>query len=121
MERRLSGLEQTWPGWPSMSAFDLGCVKTRLGEGRAELFSQLPSSERSYQYNRLLHRRNRDGSSKRKLGVGVFTQPGSFPTKMGCPRHVRSTPDSDQTADIAGGPVRASDGHRATSPHVRYP
>ena len=29
-----------------MAAFDPGCVKTRLGEGRAELFSQLPSSER---------------------------------------------------------------------------
>jgi hypothetical protein len=31
--------------------FDPGCVKTRLGEGRAELFSQLPTSESSYRYN----------------------------------------------------------------------
>jgi hypothetical protein len=33
------------------TAFDPGCVKTRLGEGRAELFSQLPSSESSYRWN----------------------------------------------------------------------
>ena len=33
---------------------------------------------------------------------------GSFSTKLGCPRHVRFTPDSDRTADIAGGSVRAS-------------
>src|SRR5258707_9651796 len=59
-----------------MSASGPGCVKTRLGEGCAELFSQLPSSERSCQYNRLPHRRNRDGSSPRKLGIRVFTQPG---------------------------------------------
>src|SRR5471030_3171217 len=54
-----------------------GCVKTRSGKGGAELFSQLPSSERSCQHNRPLHRRNRDGSSTRKLAIGVFTQPGS--------------------------------------------
>src|SRR6266849_7744351 len=52
-----------------------GCVKTRFGEVYAELFSQLASSERSCQYNRLPHRRNRDGNSTRKLGIGVFTQP----------------------------------------------
>jgi hypothetical protein len=44
-----------------MSALGRACVKTRLGEGCAALFSQLPSSERSCQYNRLPHRRNRDG------------------------------------------------------------
>src|ERR1700704_5864304 len=60
----------------SFSGFDLGCVKTRMGEECAELFSQLPSSERSCQYNRLPYRRNRDGSSTRKLDIGVFTQPG---------------------------------------------
>jgi len=32
-----------------MPAIDPGCVKTRLNEGRAELFSQLPSSDRSCQ------------------------------------------------------------------------
>src|SRR5882757_7884109 len=44
-----------------------GCVKTCLGEGCAELFSQLPSSERNCQYNRLPHRRNRDRSSTRQV------------------------------------------------------
>jgi hypothetical protein len=32
-----------------MSPFDPGCVKTRLGEGCAELFSQLPSRNRGCQ------------------------------------------------------------------------
>src|SRR5450631_3511651 len=64
------------PKLPRPSSTLPGCVKTRLGEGCAELFSQLPSSERSCQYNRLPHRRNRDGSSTRKLDIGVFTQPG---------------------------------------------
>jgi hypothetical protein len=35
----------------SFSGFDPGCVKTRLREGCAELFSQLPYSERSCQHN----------------------------------------------------------------------
>ena len=65
-----------------MSQLGPACVKTRLGEGCAELFSQLPSSERSCQYNRLPHRRNRDGSSTRKLETGVFTQPGSKAEKL---------------------------------------
>jgi O-methyltransferase domain/Dimerisation domain len=59
-----------------MSVDDPGCVKTRLSEDCVELFSQLPSSERSCQYNRLPHRRNRDGISTRKLDIGVFTQAG---------------------------------------------
>jgi hypothetical protein len=63
----------------SISGFDPGCVKTRLGEGCAELFSQLPSPERSCQYNRLPYRRNRDGSSTRKSDIGVFTQPRPKP------------------------------------------
>src|SRR5260221_6554785 len=36
-----------------MSGSGLGCVKTRLSQGRAELFSQLPSPNRSCQCNRL--------------------------------------------------------------------
>ena len=56
------------------------CVKTRSGEGGAESFSQLPSSESSCQHSS--HRRNRDGSSTRKLAIGVFTQPGSKPEKL---------------------------------------
>src|SRR5260370_35060046 len=35
-----------------MSAAGPGCVKTRLSQGRAELFSQLPSPNRSCQCNR---------------------------------------------------------------------
>src|SRR5207248_3025564 len=35
----------------SFSGFDPGCVKTRLSQGRAELFSQLPSPNRSCQCN----------------------------------------------------------------------
>ena len=46
-------------------------------QGRLELFSQLPSSDRSCQCNWFLHRRNRDGNSTRRLGVGVFKQPWS--------------------------------------------
>jgi hypothetical protein len=75
----------------SMSALGRACVKTRLGEGCAALFSQLPSSERSCQYNRLPHRRNRDGSSTRKLDIGVFTQPRSKTEVPGFARHVRFT------------------------------
>jgi hypothetical protein len=37
-----------------------------------------------------------------------------FATKLGCPRHIRFTPVSDRTADIAGGPVRAISGHSVT-------
>ena len=60
----------------SFSGFDPGCVKTRSSQGCTELFSQLPSSGRSYQCNWFPHRRNRDGNSTRKLNIGVFTQPG---------------------------------------------
>jgi hypothetical protein len=34
-------------------------------------------------------------------------------TEMDRPRHVRSAPDSDQTADIAGGRFRARSGHQS--------
>ena len=37
---------------------------------------------------------------------------GSISTKMADPPHVRSHPDSDQTADIAGGRLRAKPGSR---------
>jgi len=78
--------------WSPTSELGLGCVKTRLGKGGAELFSQLPSSESGCQHNRLLHRRNRDGSSTRKLDIGVFTQPGSIASFRPCAGHFRSSP-----------------------------
>src|SRR5216684_376851 len=74
--RSLSGRKRTSREQRISVGIDPGCVKKRFGEGGAELFSQLPSSERSCQYNRLPHRRNRDGSSTRKLDIGVFTQSG---------------------------------------------
>jgi hypothetical protein len=37
---------------------------------------------------------------------------GSSATKLGWPCHVRYSPDSDRTADIDGGPVRAKPGSR---------
>src|SRR6202022_1063230 len=69
-----------------------GCVKTCASQACPELFSQLPSSDRSCQCNWFLHRRNRDGNSTHKLGVGVFTQPGSFSDLSANDRDVRSTP-----------------------------
>ena len=44
----------------------------------------------------------------------AYVADGSFSTKLGCPRHVRFTPDSDRTADIAGGPFRANFGSDRT-------
>src|SRR5260370_24171574 len=50
----------------------------------------------------------------RPIAVGKILLPnvrdGSISTELGCPRHVRFPPDSDLTADIAGGPVRATTG-----------
>ncbi len=50
----------------------------------------------------------------RPIAVGKILLPnvrdGSISTELGCPRHVRFPPDSDLTADIAGGPVRANSG-----------
>jgi hypothetical protein len=69
--------------WSSMSAWSRGCAKTRSSQRCTELFSQLPSSDRSCQRNWFPHRRNRDGNSTRKLNVGVFTQPRSDPGPRG--------------------------------------
>src|ERR1700694_439282 len=73
----LSGVNRTSRLRPPTSEFDPGCVKTRSSQGCTELFSQLPSSDRSCQRNWFPHRRNRDGNSTRKLNVRVFTQPRS--------------------------------------------
>src|SRR5712671_1839823 len=50
-----------------MSASGPGCVKTRLSQGRAELFSQLPSPNRSCQCNRF----STTTKSRRKLYAQV--------------------------------------------------
>jgi hypothetical protein len=51
----------------------------------------------------------------RDAGVVADDRCGSFSTELGCPRHVRFTPDSDRTADIVGGPFRARLGHGDTT------
>jgi hypothetical protein len=43
---------------------------------------------------------------------------GSNATEMGCPRDVRFPPDSDQTADMASGPVRAMNRHALLFNHL---
>src|SRR5665811_659219 len=58
------------------STHGTGCVKTCLSQGCAELFSQLPSLDRTGKCNWFSHRQNREGISTRKLNVRVFTQPG---------------------------------------------
>ena len=42
---------------------------------------------------------------------------GAFSTNLKRPRHVRFTPDSNRTADIAGGQVRAMKRHRRCAPY----
>src|ERR1035437_7309480 len=54
-----------------------GCAKTCLSQGCAELLSQFPSLDRAGKCNWFSHRQNREGISRRKLNVRVFTQPGS--------------------------------------------
>jgi hypothetical protein len=44
------------------------------------------------------------GISQRRCLSSRNVSEGSISTKLGCPRHVRFSPDSDRTADIAGGP-----------------
>src|SRR3982074_2498061 len=73
------------------SAQGAGLALVVLASGCAELFSQLPSSERSCQYNRLPYRRDRDGRSTRKLGIGVFIHPGPV-TDMGAPQDIFRSP-----------------------------
>src|SRR5450631_424734 len=54
-----------------------GCVKSRVRQGSAELFSQLPSPDRGCQCNWFEYRLNWDRCSTRKLNDGLFTQPGT--------------------------------------------
>jgi hypothetical protein len=72
---RSQGVKRTHSRRRGNDANDRGCVKTRSSQGCTELFSQWPSSDRSYRCNWFPHRRNRDGNSTGKLNVRVFTQP----------------------------------------------
>ena len=49
------------------------------------------------------------GNVIRLLRHAVRVHHGSISTKMAGPPHVRFSPVSDRTADIAGGPFRAKD------------
>ncbi|SRR6266849_6792737 len=93
-----------------MSELGPGCVKTCPSQGRPELFSQLPSSDRSCQCNWFLHRRNRDGNSTCRSGVGVFTQPGSKADLTAPKSDFRYTPESGLNSDIAPCPKSAMSG-----------
>jgi hypothetical protein len=45
------------------------------------------------------------------VGLGTMSTHGAIATEMDRLRDVRFTPDSDRTADIAEGPVRATRRH----------
>src|SRR6266446_1246788 len=87
-----------------MSALGPGCVKTRLSQGRAELFSQLPSPNRSCQCNRF----STTTKSRRKFYAQV--QRRSFHTAW-----VKSCPDSPKDRLPLYPRKRTQDGHRAMS------
>jgi hypothetical protein len=65
-----------------VSASGPGRVKTRLSQGRSELFSQLPFASSTYQCVWFPQLRNRDENSTRKFSVRVFTQPRSKAEKL---------------------------------------
>ena len=68
-----------------------GSVKTRLSQGRAELFSLFSSFDCACQSGYFAIQRNRDKRSTRKLEVGVFTQPDTL---------TYSEPDTDNLLTI---------------------
>src|SRR6266446_7420731 len=74
--------------WPSLSAHDLGCVKTCASRECAELFTPLSALDRDCQCCCFPIQRNRDKISSCKFDIGVFTQPGRPTTDSGrLPEH----------------------------------
>jgi hypothetical protein len=52
------------------------------------------------------------GNMIRLLRYAVRVRHGTISTELGCPRHVRFTPCSDQTTDMPDRQLRAKIGHR---------
>jgi hypothetical protein len=98
-------------------------VKTRTSQRCPELFSQLSSSDRSCQCISFYIDEIEMEILHAKLGVGVFTQPGSK-TDLTAPKSdFRFTPESGLKSDIPPCPVRANSGpvlelSLATADHV---
>src|SRR6266404_6113334 len=110
--RKASGTPSLVNLFTATSAVGPGCVKTRLSQGRAELFSQLPSPNRSCQCNRF------SPTTKSRQKFHVQVQRRSFhtawvkrrntrceqmfsalplprPDIAQCGRHVRFVPETD--------------------------
>jgi len=51
------------------------------------------------------------GNMIRLLRHAVRVRQGAISAELGCPRHVRFTPSSDQTADMPDRQLRATSGH----------
>src|SRR5882762_2961291 len=93
-----------------MSAQGPGCVKTCTSQERAKLFSLLPVPDSVCQCSCFPNRQNRDGTSTRKLNVGVFTQPGSDSDIATYLPDVRFIPKSRRPATTAACPFRGQQG-----------
>src|SRR6476619_3764764 len=102
-----------------MSALGLGCVKTPTFNLRVEIPSRNRKFENKKCLRPLLREDDRENNSAHSWLVHVFTQPGSNAEVGARSRHVRYPPDSDRTADIAGGPFRAISRHRALTRILR--
>src|SRR6266849_5640991 len=73
-----------------------GCVKTCTNRECAELFSLFSSFDGDCQIGSFVIQRNRDKLSKRKIDVGVFTQPRSKAVLPTLKCDFRFTPVSGQ-------------------------
>src|SRR6266404_5449277 len=98
--RKASGTPSLVNLFTATSAVGPGCVKTRLSQGRAELFSQLPSPNRSCQCNRF------SPTTKSRQKSTVQVQRRSFHTAWvingpdGPKFDFRFTPESGLKSDI---------------------